>query len=91
MAGGKGKSYRGPHFTIKVFPAALFHSRFGVVVSKKVTGTAVERNKVKRMIFRAASLVIDQWPAANYLIIINAPLKLNQKEVNERFFSQRFR
>ena len=65
----KSKSYRDSYFTIKSFKSTLTHSRFGVIVSKKIAKTAVERNQIKRMIFQAADSLINKWPVADYLII----------------------
>ncbi len=38
-------------FSVKVFNNSLPISRFGIVISKKVSAKATERNKIKRKIF----------------------------------------
>jgi ribonuclease P protein component len=43
-------SHRSPYFTAKVFSSALPRSRFGFIVSKKVSPHAVARNGVKRQL-----------------------------------------
>ncbi|PIR44371.1 ribonuclease P protein component [Candidatus Wolfebacteria bacterium CG10_big_fil_rev_8_21_14_0_10_31_9] len=40
-----------PYFNFKIISNNLNFSRFGVVISKKVSPKAVERNKIKRTIF----------------------------------------
>jgi len=91
MISKKGKSYKNPFFTIKVFSTDKSYSRFGVIVSKKVGKTAVLRNRIKRMIFNALGLFKDQWPMADYLIITNSKIvELDQQKINEQFISHAF-
>lgn len=78
-------------FTIKVFSSDRDFSRFGVIVSKKVGKTAVIRNKTKRALYSALSLVKDRWPKADYLVIANPPtVDLNQQQVNDKIIQFSF-
>lgn len=43
-------SYTTPFFIVKVFQSSQKNSRFGFVVSKKVSAQAVKRNRLKRQI-----------------------------------------
>lgn len=47
----KGSSVRVGHLSMKFMPNNLEHSRFGVVVSKKVDKRAVVRNRIRRRIY----------------------------------------
>jgi len=58
------------YFSIKVFPATLPHSRFGVVVSGKVSKSAVRRNQLKRSIFDWLRQKQSKLPVADYVIIV---------------------
>lgn len=44
----KGTGHKGPCFILRVLKNSLDYSRLGIVVSKKVSKKAVERNKVRR-------------------------------------------
>jgi ribonuclease P protein component len=44
----KGASFKSPSFILKVLKTSLEYSRFGFVVSQKVSKKAVERNKIRR-------------------------------------------
>ena len=46
-----GRSYHGNFFSLKVFPGGF--PRFSAVVSKKVGGTAVLRNKIRKRAYSA--------------------------------------
>ena len=58
----KAEVRRSPYFTVKTFATTLPYSRFGVVISKKVSPKATERNRLKRLIF-AQCAKIDGSPA----------------------------
>ena len=44
----EGKRYKGKYFNLIYFPNNLSFSRTGIIVSKKI-GSAVTRNKIKRL------------------------------------------
>ena len=64
----RAASQRSPYFAVKIFPAVLPYSRFGVVISKKVAALATERNRLKRVLFSA--LNPKTAPAKDVLIIV---------------------
>lgn len=77
FTGSSGLVSRSPYFTVKQFPAGTSHSRFGAVVSKKVSGKAVGRNRLKRFIYDSAAQWLSQLPVRDYVIIAaprSAPL-----------------
>ena len=51
VLGQKFKTARNEYFAIKSRPNDLGFSRFGTVISRKVSKSAVKRNKIKRVIF----------------------------------------
>ena len=71
----KGKSVKGSFLFIKYRKNKLGVSRFGFVVSAKVVGNAVERNKVKRIFSEAAGAAIDSF-LGGYDIIVLATHKI---------------
>ncbi|MEK6952675.1 MAG: ribonuclease P protein component [Nanoarchaeota archaeon] len=86
----RGKTHRGDFFTIKVFFNNFSYSRFGIIISKKIVNSAVQRNKIKRMLFSALELIVDKWQKADYLVVLNNWKELNQKQVNDQFISYIF-
>ena len=59
---------RSPFFTVKTFATTLPYSRFGVVISKKVSPKATECNRLKRLIFAQCSP--KENPPRDVLIIV---------------------
>ena len=71
FAGKSGnKSLRTPYFAIKVFSAIKAYSRFGAVISAKVSKKAVDRNRIRRSIFQWLQIHQSQLPVADYVIIV---------------------
>ncbi len=66
----KGRTYRLPLFTLKIFTSTELQSRFGVVVSAKVLKTAVGRNALRRKFFNVLQSMSNTLPVADYLIIV---------------------
>lgn len=56
----KGKFFKQDFLTLKVFPNNLQNSRFGFIVSSKVSKKAVLRNKIKRWLRVAILLQLNQ-------------------------------
>lgn len=65
-----GKIYKSQYFLLKVFASDLDYCRFGVVVSKKVAPKAVDRNKLKRLIFNFLRGKLDSMLNNDYLLIL---------------------
>jgi len=81
----KAKILKNSYFLIKIFSNNLNIYRFGVVVSKKVSSKAVERNKFKRLIFseiekqiklsQSGERKIRHRTGRDFLIIISPNIK----------------
>lgn len=69
FAGKSGKTAKSPNFSVKKFENLRF-SRFGVIISKKVSKKSTERNRIKREIFNFLREIKGNLPAADYLIIV---------------------
>lgn len=65
-----GKTRRSGDFLIKFLPNTDRTTRAGVVVSKKVAKTAVERNKIKRTIYRLLQENKEALPYLDYIIFV---------------------
>ena len=93
----KGVSGRSRYFLLKIFPLptgirqsaekAGAHSRFGIIISSKVSKKAVNRNRIKRQIFNFIREAKNQLPVKDYLIIVHPEVtKLNKQELQQEFF-----
>jgi ribonuclease P protein component len=75
------RTYSDPLFVLKIAPNSLSYSRFGFIISKKVTPLAVDRNRSKRLL---RSCVEDHFseikPAHDHLFIIRKNLSDMKKE-----------
>lgn len=67
-----GQRYFGQGFTIIVVPNAMNHSRLGISVQKK-TGTAVRRNRIKRLIREVFRLNREHFPKASDIVFAVRP------------------
>jgi len=65
----KGKIFKSPYFLLKIFPPKNSFSRFGVIISSKISKKAVVRNRLKRQIFDFFQKFRGRFPIADYLII----------------------
>lgn len=75
----KGSSSNGSLLFVKYLKNNLSFSRFGIVISKKVSKKAVERNKIKRRAREAARTLYEKAPKG-YDIVIN--IKRDAKEAS---------
>lgn len=64
------KNIKFPFFILKIFPSCYNFSRFGIIISRKVSKKAVIRNRFKRLIFNFLKENKEKFPAADYLTII---------------------
>lgn len=73
--GKKGKETHFPEFLIKIFPSGLPHPRFGVVLRKGIAKKAVDRNRIRRIIFDAIrkSENFAALPNSDVVIIVGKP------------------
>lgn len=70
-----GETKRTPHYLIKKRENNLGYSRFSVVVSKKISKKAVERNHLKRRMFHALQEKASSLPKSDYIFILNSSVK----------------
>lgn len=79
-----GKSYKSRYFLLKIFRSSGAHSRFGVVISKKVSAKATVRNKIKRSIFDFFGQHIAKLPIEDYLVIVlSGAAEINKEELSQ--------
>jgi ribonuclease P protein component len=64
-----GRRIHTPHFLIVVQPNALHNTRLGITVTKKV-GTAVQRNRIKRVVREVFRSNRQLFPAAHDVVFI---------------------
>jgi ribonuclease P protein component len=80
----KGRSVKSGHFLLKIFDAERPFSRFGIVISSKVSKKAVERNRIKRQIFNFLRTSGRNLPLGDYLmIVLPAAGKLTKEELEK--------
>ena len=83
QAGGRqGKLIKTSCFLLKTYPvsAGSAHSRFGVTVSAKTAKRAVERNRLKRLIYNFVRSQRD-IPLGDYWLTVLAPaVRLSKTE-----------
>ncbi len=70
-----GKSIPNPFFLVKTKENGLTHPRFAVVVSKKISKRAVERNYLKRRFMHKLKDVVKKLPNKDYIFILNSGVK----------------
>lgn len=68
----KGQTIKGPLFVVKLIENNLEHSRIAVIVSKKVSNKAVDRNLVKRRITESLTTIYKNFLKINFDITITA-------------------
>ena len=64
-----GRRIHTPHFLIVVQPNALHNTRLGITVTKKV-GTAVQRNRIKRVVREVFRRNRQLFPASHDVVFI---------------------
>ena len=81
----KGRLFYSSLFTIKLNKKKNFASRFGVVISAKVSKKAVVRNKVKRRITEIIRLALPKIKSEFDVMILVKPVvaEKNYKEIKE--------
>lgn len=70
-----GRTIKNPIFVLKTKKNNLPYSRVAVVVSKKIANKAVERNHYKRRFISALENIVDTFPVADYVFILNSGIK----------------
>ena len=81
-----GKTTKSPYFILKTKDNSLPYSRFAVVVSKKISKKAVERNLIRRRFFHAIEQQINAFKKQDYIFILNSESKdLQYKDIINLF------
>lgn len=70
-----GKTIKTPFGVIKTKQNNLKNSRYAVVISKKISKKAVERNHLKRRFFNALQENGQKFSIADYVFILNSSVK----------------
>ncbi len=70
-----GKTIKSALFLVKSKENGIRHSRFAVVVSKKVAKKAHDRNYLKRRTYNAIKEIYKDFPVADYIFILNSGVK----------------
>ncbi|MCU0678845.1 MAG: ribonuclease P protein component [Planctomycetes bacterium] len=88
----QGKSSIGSLAVVKVIKNDIVPSRFGIIVSAKVSKKAVVRNRVKRQVRAILKKALPVFKAGQDLIIIVRPAAANEKYLKlEKDFDNHFR
>ena len=69
------KTYKSPYFNIRISKGQDY-SKFGFIVSKKVSKSAVVRNRTKRVLADAAKKLLSEIEPEKNIIIISKNVKL---------------
>ena len=70
----KGKRTKTQHFNINVLPNRQALTRVGVVVGKKISKKAIERNRAKRVFREAVRVIYDNIrPGLDIVIFVKKP------------------
>lgn len=87
FVGKKASNVKSRYFLLKIFPTHKDFSRFGIVISSKVSRKAVERNRLKRQVYNFLREIKEQLPPADYLIIaLPAAAGLKKNELLAELF-----
>ncbi len=77
-----GKSLKSRYFLLKIFSTETAFSRFGVIISSKVSKKAVVRNRLKRLLFNFLKEKQKDLPIADYLFILYPSItEADKKEI----------
>ncbi len=77
-----GKGFKRDFLIVKVLKGQAKNSRFGFVVSKKVSAKAVVRNKVRRRLQQAAFLATEKMSTTADVVFVALP-NATKKEFSE--------
>src|SRR3989338_7584314 len=80
--GLRGAVVRSRYFICRTLPSSAPHSRVGVVISKKVSPLATQRNLLKRLVFSLytpAQLIKEQPPQDRIITLLPLYDRANEK------------
>lgn len=79
--------FRGEYISLKEARNGFSYNRLGVIVGKKVSSLAVERNRIRRRIFdffRASTTFFDKKKGIDLLVIVNpSMIEISDKSFRE--------
>ncbi len=78
----KGKGFKQDFLFIKIFKNDLDASRFGFIVSKKISKKAVARNKIKRKMRESVRLKIEKI-SPGYDLVFLPDINIKEKKFKE--------
>jgi ribonuclease P protein component len=92
----RGRSFFSPYFVIKFVLSQAQHPRFTVVVSTKVSKSAVERNRLKRIVREAIRQALPEFKIGDYVIIVKTraaqkPASEIRQQLQQLLFNVRLR
>lgn len=76
----KGKAVKGSFLFIKYRKNKLDEPRFGFVVSAKIAGKAVERNKIRRILSEVSGGIIDGLDSYDIIVVATSKIIAAHKE-----------
>lgn len=76
---GKGRMYYSPIFGVLVLKTGDKVKEFGLVISKKISKKAVERNKIKRLLAEAIRRNLDEISEGCRMVFLVKPSILGEK------------
>ena len=83
-----GSVSKSPYFMVKTKENTYTYPRFAVVVSKKISKKAVERNYIRRRFFHAIEDNVATFGSKDYIFILNSSVKdLQYKDIINLFAS----
>ena len=84
----EGKKIKTELFDLFYKPNNKLNNAFGFVVSLKISKKAVERNKIKRFLRKAANILMSSIRNKNDIIVITKP-NIKNKIFDEIFFEMK--
>lgn len=79
----KGKTIRSPKMSLVYTKNTRGFTRIAVVISKKIEKSAVKRNRVRRRVYEAIRLNIDNFPKATDYVFVVFSREVKKMEFSE--------
>ena len=82
------RAVHSPLFTV-FFTQTASITQAAIIVPKKAARTAVARNKIKRWLSAALSLLLSQWPNKIFVIVVRRKIEFKDVGELEKLLRQR--